>query len=81
MDIKELLQIDLETIHQATIINDSLRTNIKQFLIIHKVSKEELLEVCELNQDQYYRRLNNPKLFSDSHLILILSYVLKKSSQ
>lgn len=55
-----------------------LRSNIKKVFGNYDLTKEEIMEICDINQSQYYRRLNENPPFSDRELLMILDAILKK---
>jgi len=76
MTLKDLLQQDLNRIHESILINSSLRENIKQFLSVHEISKTDVMDVCNISEDQYYRRINKPSLFTDTDLQKLLKHII-----
>ena len=77
MDLKELLTHDLSELKNAIMITSSIRANIKDFIVVNHLSKEQITTACQISGDQYYRRLNNPNLFTDQDLDMILSIISK----
>lgn len=81
MSDQEFFKINVEDLKTSIIKVKELRKNIKVFLISNGLSKEDIIQICNINQSQYYRRLNNNPSFSDTELLLIVDALLSKSTR
>lgn len=72
------LNIDVEDLKKSIRKIDLLRSSIKKVLVHYDLDKEDIMEICNINQSQYYRRLNGNPPFSDTELLMILDALLEK---
>ncbi|MEQ8882700.1 MAG: hypothetical protein RLO12_03640 [Fulvivirga sp.] len=72
------LNIDVEDLKKSIRKIDLLRSSIKKVLVHYDLDKEDIMEICNINQSQYYRRLNGNPPFSDTELLMILDALLDK---
>lgn len=75
-DISRLLAIGPKELRHHIENALLLKKNIKEYIMVYGMTKEELMKCCSWSQNQYYRRMKNLRL---DELEKILKLAEKKS--
>jgi len=55
----------------------AVQNNFAQLIKAYGISKEEIMSLCDLSMDQYYRRMNNSRMWNVENLLEIVREIIK----